>query len=78
MTQELRNCKRCKRPRPITAFCSPQDYVCDDCKPDDRFVRRMRALGKTEGVGALKNKINDYRRLVRLTEEAMAGITTKP
>lgn len=75
--KDTRTCKRCKREKnKFTEFCSPTADICNACSPDDRFVRRMRALGKTQGMGALKEKLNDYRRLAKLTEEAMAGIPT--
>ncbi len=71
--KRTRTCKRCKREMDkYFYFYSPEDDICKECKPDVRFIQRARKMAREEGVQALQDKIELYRRYIDLSVEVLA------
>lgn len=55
-------------------FYSPTDDVCITCNPDVNFIKQSKRIAKQRGTAVLQQRLDDYRRRARLTEEAMRSI----
>ena len=76
--KRTRTCQHCRQVKDkYTQFYAPTDHVCIVCNPEVNFIKKMRRLGREEGLEALRDKVKDYLRRARLTRKVMRDLNVR-